>query len=111
MWYNIVGDFHEGYAIVEKRNRFNYINDKGELLCDFWLEEAQDFSEGFARVVVNGTGETSFINAYGELVGNEWRKKILNKVDRSRNEAYTVDYIGDFHNGYARVSLGYGYYN
>ena len=109
--YNIVGDFHDGYAIVEKRNRFNYINDKGELLCDFWLEEAQDFSEGFARVVVNGTGETSFINAYGELVGNEWRKKILNKVDRSRNEAYTVDYIGDFHNGYARVSLGYGYYN
>ena len=77
-------DFSDGFAAVKLSGKYNFINTRGELLCNEWLDYCGDFSNGFAAVKLSG--KWNFINTRGELLCNEW-----------------LDYCGDFSNGFARV--------
>lgn len=48
--FDYLGDFCEGYAVVEKNGKYNWINKNGRLLSsDRWFDQAYDFSGGKAR--------------------------------------------------------------
>ncbi len=89
--FDYVSDFNDGFAAVVLSGKWNFINTRGELLCNQWFEMCGDFSDGFAVVELNG--KYNFINTRRELLCNQW-----------------FDYCGDFSDGFARVKLN-GKYN
>ena len=68
--FNNVSGFHNGFAAVELNEKWNFINTRGELLCNKWFDYCSDFNDGFAVVELNG--KWNFINTHGELLCNEW---------------------------------------
>ena len=84
--FNNVSGFHNGFAAVELNEKWNFINTRGELLCNKWFDYCSDFNDGFAVVELNQ--KYNFINTRGELLCNKW-----------------FDYCSDFHNGFAKVVL------
>ena len=89
--YDSVYKFCEGYAIVKRSGKYNFINSLGEELDrNIWYDEVSDFNEGYARVWKDGKG-WNFINKNGVLISNKWYISIRN-----------------FHDGYAQVE-GYIY--
>jgi hypothetical protein len=44
----------EGFARVELNGKYNFIKQEGRFLSDQWFDNANDFSEGFAWVKLNG---------------------------------------------------------
>ena len=81
-----IDDFNDGFAVVKLSGKFNFINTRGELLCNEWFNSCGDFSYGFAAVKLSG--KWNFINTRGELLCNEW-----------------FNNCGDFSDGFARVKL------
>ena len=61
-----IGDFNEGFAIVNISDKLNFIDTNGELLSQQWFDTVRDFSEGFAGVELNG--KWNFINTNGQLL-------------------------------------------
>ncbi len=60
-----LGDFSEGYALVQTENGFGYLNENFEMMiADEW-DSASDFSEGYA--VVSKDGLFGYINTDGTL--------------------------------------------
>ena len=84
--FDYVSDFNDGFAAVKLNEKWNFINTRGELLCNEWFEFCDDFFDGCAIVKLNG--KYNFINTRGELLCNEW-----------------FDWCFDFNNGLARVGL------
>ena len=86
-------DFHEGFGVVGLNDKFNYINNEGQLLSpNQWFVEADDFNEGFASVRVKD--KYNYINKEGKIVfPNQW-----------------FDWCGDFVIGFGFVSLKDKYY-
>ncbi|RMD51288.1 hypothetical protein D6827_02535 [Candidatus Parcubacteria bacterium] len=83
-----VSNFTEhGIAIVRKDDKYNIVNQQGELLYEDWPLKIRDFQEGFA-VVQLPSDEWTFINTKGE--------RITDKV---------FVYADDFHEGFAAVEL------
>ena len=89
--FDYVNDFNDGFAAVVLSGKCNFINTRGELLCNEWFDSCGDFSDGFAAVKLND--KYNFINTRGELLCNEW-----------------FDYCRDFSDGFAVVELS-GKYN
>ena len=89
--FDYVWSFNEGFAAVRLNDKCNFINTRGELLCNEWFDECRYFYDGFAAVKLNG--KYNFINTHGELLWNEW-----------------FDSCGNFSDGFARVKLN-GKYN
>ena len=81
-----VRDFNDGFAVVRLNDKWNFINTRGELLCNQWFDWCGDFDNGFAKLELND--KCNFINTRGELLCNEW-----------------FDYCYDFDNGFAKVRL------
>ena len=89
-WFDFIGNFKEGFAIVRLNGKRSFINTKGELIGDgnLWFDSVSRFDEGVARVALNR--KYSFINTNGELIGdgNLW-----------------FDFAKEFNNGFAEVKL------
>jgi hypothetical protein len=89
--YDYVYDFSEGFAKVKIFGKYNFINTKGELLWkgNKWFDNAWSFTNGFARVEIEGRG-WNFINPQGELLwkGYKW-----------------FDYVSYFYEGFASVKI------
>ena len=84
--FDYVSDFNDGCARVKLTGKWNFINTRGELLCNEWFDFCYDFSEGFAVVKLND--KCNLINTRGELLWNEW-----------------FDFCYDFSEGFAVVKL------
>ena len=85
-WYDCVGYFHDGFAIVIRGDgKYNFIKPDGSVLCDEWYDLVYDFENGFA-FVRRGDGKWNFIKSDGSILSSEWYK--------------STDY---FYNGFARV--------
>lgn len=93
--FDYVGSFREGFALVVLRGKYNFINQKGDILSpNQWFDNAYSFHEGFARVYLHGKGY-NFINQKGDILSpNQW-----------------FDDADDFSEGFACVNLnGDSYY-
>ena len=88
-----IGDFSEGYAVVELNNKFNFIDTQGKLFSpNQWFDGFGNFSDGYAPVKLNN--KWNLIDTQGKLVSpNQW-----------------FDYVGDFSDGYAPVKLNGKWY-
>ena len=88
-----VGSFYEGYAGVKFKEKYNFINQNGEILSpNQWFDWVDDFSEGCAKVYLRGQGK-NFINQNGKYLSpNQWYNEISN-----------------FREGFAWVELNYKY--
>ena len=47
-------NFYEGFAAIRLNDKWNFINQKGELISNQWFDYASGFREGFAKVQLNG---------------------------------------------------------
>ena len=118
--FNNVSGFHDGFAAVELNEKWNFINTRGELLCNKWFDYCSDFNDGFAVVELNG--KWNFINTHGELLCNEWFNNCgvfsdgfaVVRLDDKWNFINThgellcnkwFDYCYSFDNGFALVEL------
>ena len=122
-YYNLfdyVGNFHDGYALVQLNRKWNFINTNGDFIGDQWFDNVYDFRNGFAIVQLNG--EFNFINTNSDFIGNKWFDNVSNFKDGFAkirlNDKWNFintngDFIGnkwfddvdDFNDGYARVKL------
>lgn len=107
--YDYVLDFQDGYAVVKKGNKYNYIDKDGNLLSEKWFDDAYSFNEGLAAVVfdkkfnfINRKGEYLFENSprLGIFLGNiqfENGVAVLSTYDDEDNYYYFyVDKDGHF---------------
>ena len=88
--FGYVGDFNEGFALVELNGKCNFINQEGRLLSDQWFDNVGNFNEGFAWLELNG--KCNFINQEGKFLSNQW-----------------FDNVCNFSEGFAKVELNYKY--
>ena len=91
--FDVVEDFSDGLAVVKLGDKYNFINNDGELLREnMWFNDVTWFNEGLAEVELNG--KWNFINTNGEIVFDDlW-----------------FDYVRDFQDGFAKVYLGDEWY-
>jgi len=80
------GNFYEGFAQVQLKDKWNFIDTQGEILSQAWFDRCEDFSEGFAPVELKG--KCNFINRNGEILSKTW-----------------YDWCDDFSEGFARVKF------
>lgn len=86
--FDYVNFFIEGFAAVKLVKKWNFINTKGELLCNRWFDAVADFHEGFAEVLLND--KWNFIDTDGNYLRDDvW-------FDDTRY----------FYDGFAMVQLG-----
>ena len=65
-WFDLCNNFREGFAVVELNGKCNFINTRGELLCNQWFDDCSDFyKKGFAKVELNG--RVFMIDTKGQL--------------------------------------------
>ena len=77
-----VGKFREGFAWVELKLNYNFINQNGKLLSpNQWFDWVGSFTEGFAEVKLNG--KYYYINGEGELYDTD--KKFIRNLRESVN--------------------------
>ena len=84
--FKYVGDFSDGFAIVELNNKYNFINTNGQLVSNQWFDNAYGFYNGFSIVRLND--KYNLIGKNGQLLSNQW-----------------FDDIYSFSNGFAEVKL------
>lgn len=95
-WYSH-NDFHEGFVIVTNLlGGKNYLDEKGNLLLSEWVNDATDFSEGYAVIIRNG--KYNVINAKGEYQSEEWRTAVT-------YDGYPFDFK-PFIDGFAALNHG-----
>ena len=75
-----IGNFHNGFAIVKKGGKVNYVNSDGKIISSEWFHACNDFEGGFG-MVSNGT-KRNFVDGQGNLLLQTW-------VDRAG------DFMGD----------------
>jgi len=87
--YDWIDDFYEGFAVVNLRGKWNFINQNGEILSpNQWFDWANTFFEGVAVIELKGKGY-NFINQNGEIAfPNQW-----------------FDYVGNFYEGFVVIEL------
>ncbi|MBN1638229.1 MAG: WG repeat-containing protein [Ignavibacteriales bacterium] len=66
MKYNAIYDFNDGLAMVELKNKFGFIDEKGKEVIKIVYDYAEDFYEGVT--VVEKDGEYFVIDTKGEIV-------------------------------------------
>lgn len=60
----------DGYSLVEGATGYNFIDSEGNFLLDEWVDDAWDFSNGYAYICKNG--KSNFIDTEGNLVSKKW---------------------------------------
>ena len=85
--FDLIHGYEGGFAVVERGDKYNFIDKHGALLCSTWYDKASDFEEGFALVQLGG--KYNFLNDRGELLSDTW-----------------YDYAEDFFEGSAYVENG-----
>ena len=85
--FDFVDDFHDGFTCVELNKKWNLLNTEGQFLSNQWFDKVYEFSEGYARVYINGKG-WNFLNIKGQYLTNQW-----------------FDEVGPFYNGCACVKI------
>ena len=101
-WYDWVGHFFEGYALVEREDYLtNFIDKNGKILSEEWFVRAYDFKEGLAEIHRKG-GLCNFINKDGKIISNEWFRYVdyfdeygLALVERANGEQAKIDKNGN----------------
>ena len=97
-WFDLVCDFHDGFAVVGIDGKgWNYLNLDGKLLSNEWFDDARVFNNGFAMVKIKDKG-WNYLKPDGKLLcPNLW-----------------FDYVCGFYNGLAKVHIngkGWNYLN
>jgi hypothetical protein len=87
--YDEVGGFFNGFAMVYKEGKYNFINKQGELLWDKdeWFDDVSNFNNGLACVNKAGRG-WNYITQQGELLWEDYKN---------------FDRVWKFSNGLAKV--------
>ena len=85
--------FSDGFARVQRKDKWNFIDKQGNYLSDEWFNWADNFYDGFARVQ-RVDGLWNFINKDGKLLSNEW-----------------FEWVDNFSDGFARLKRSDGQYN
>lgn len=81
--FNDCSDFSEGYARVELNNRYNFIDENGNILSNQWFDDCLSFSEGCAAVKLNG--KWNYIDKKGNLYNEDKipiQEGIKSRIDR-----------------------------
>jgi hypothetical protein len=114
-------DPSEGLLATERNNKWGFIDKYGNEIIEFKYEDAFSFSEGFARVKINGiwvvidrTGKVIFddvtgyydFDFYEGLIAVERNGK-WGFLDKNGNVKIEIkfDAVNNFKNGYARVKI------
>ena len=122
--FSSMGYFNDGFARVRLNSKFNFINKKGKLLSNQWLDRAGDFEDGFAAVGLNG--KCNFLTKEGKLLSNQWFDSASNfyygfaliRLDNRFNfltkkgnllSNLWFDYVGFFRDSFAAVGLNNKY--
>ena len=67
-WFDWVGDFYDGFALVGRENHeYNYMDKDGKIISSEWFAWVGDFNEGFAKVQ-RTNGEQCKIDKTGKIV-------------------------------------------
>ncbi len=74
--YDAIGDYHEGFAWVKIKEKYNYVDIDGRLLCDEFFDGAWSFNDGYA--IVQKNEKFNFINSSGMLIGKDWYERVGN---------------------------------
>ena len=109
--YGLAGYFSEGLGYVRNDNKWGYINEEGRYLVDPRFDWAEDFVNGFARVNIGGSiddrvnieekqDDISFV------VGGKWG---FLAPDGSYLVEPRYEWVDEFHEGKAVVSIGFKY--
>lgn len=81
-----IGDFKDGFAVVNINDKLNFINTDGRILSQQWFDGVYNFSDKIAKVYLNG--KYNFINTDGQILSQQW-----------------LDSAWNFSDGFARVQL------
>jgi hypothetical protein len=112
--------FKNGYAKIESNNKFGFINNKNEQICECKYDSVYNFSDGYAVVVdgnkagvINSKGEEitdiCYDNYHYKFVNDVMVMKKYNKfgvIDKTGKVIIPFDYdvISDFNNELAYAS-------
>ena len=100
-WYEWIGHFYDGFALVGRENHeYNYIDKNGKILSEEWFKWLDFFHDGFARVQ-RFDDLMNFINKDGKIISNEWFRYVdyfdeygLAEVHRTNGELCKIDKTG-----------------
>ena len=67
---NVLGFDNNGFAVVEKDKKYNFINTEGKLISPMWFDDVYNFENGFA--VINKNYQYNFINTDGKILSPMW---------------------------------------
>ena len=79
--YDFIGEFEYDVAYVMQDNKYNYINNSGELLSKQWFDDCEDWDGEYDIVAINGK-KNIFSRYKGEVIMEEWHT-ILNSLTLS----------------------------
>ncbi len=68
---NGIYDFYDGFTVVIKDFRCNYIDKNGNILSPKWFENAEQFSNGFGSIYIDPDGH-NYIDAKGNILSDEF---------------------------------------
>ena len=87
-WFDNTFKFTEGFGMVEKGNKHNFINTDGKIISKIWFDDAYTFKDGFATVGIktDDSIKCNLLKQDGLLVSDKW----FDYIDRFANEAAIV---------------------
>lgn len=92
-WFESMGDFHDGLAVVGLKDKENFITEEGKLLSPIWFDYVSHFEEDRPATKVKLDSKYNLVTKEGKLVFDPW-----------------LDYIGIFnYKGYAKIALDDAY--
>lgn len=69
-WFDYCENFKDGFAIIIKNHKYNFINREGKIISNTWFDYCENFYEGFARV--RKDGKWNLINREGKLISENY---------------------------------------
>jgi len=116
-----IGDFHEGFARVNTKDKSGYIDTQGKYIIQILKAKLSDFSEGFAVINDQNVDRFYFINTKGVNAFDKYFEEASSfsegyasvkqngkycYIDASGQIILQVDFsfAGSFHNGFAAVA-------
>ena len=100
-WFEWIGDFYDGFALVGRENHeYNYIDKGGKIVSEEWFKWLDFFHDGFARVQ-RFDDTMNFIGEDGKILSEEWFRYAdyfdndgLAVVQRTNGEQCKIDKNG-----------------